>query len=194
MKNKRNQHDEIFSSRYVDSFYKLSKYRTIFIVETITKELASTVTAMLFYFDSLSKEEEIVMYINTNGGETSALANIYDVMQMISAPIKTVCLGKAYSAGAVILAAGNKGNRFALKNSNIMIHGIQVIFPTPSETDMVSSKEYYEFLEEHNYSLIKMLSHHTGKSIEDISKDCKRDYFMSSKEAIEYGIIDDIIE
>ncbi len=178
---------------YADTYIKLSKHRVIVISENVTDNMASDLSALLLYFDNEDHEAMIEIYIHTNGGAVSGLTNMYDVIQMISAPVKTVCLGKCYSAGAFLLAAGTKGERYAMKNSSIMIHGIQAGFPIPGH-DITSSKNYYEFLKNDNDNIMKILAHHTGHSLEKIKEDCKQDVWMNAKQALEYGLIDHIIE
>jgi ATP-dependent Clp protease protease subunit len=114
-------------------------------------------------------------------------------MQMISAPIKTVCIGKCYSAGAVLLAAGTKGERYAFKSSSVMIHGIQAVFPIAGH-DMTASKNYFEHLESHNDNIMKMLAHHTGHSLAKVKEDCKKDIWMNATQALAYGLIDHILD
>ena len=178
---------------YVDTYIKLAKHRIIVVSEDITDAMAAELSALLLYFDNEDHEAVIEIYIHSNGGAATGLANIYDVMQMISAPVKTVCLGKCYSAGAVLLAAGTKGQRYAMKNSSIMIHGIQAGFPIPGH-DVTSSKNYYEFLQSNNDNIMKILAHHTGHTLEKVKEDCKQDVWMDAKQALEYGLIDHIIQ
>ncbi len=190
-----NHNDEIsFASfqRYAETYVTLSKERQIFLSEDVTQELAADLSALLLYYDNENSELPITLFINTNGGDTSGLSNIYDVMQMISAPIKTVCLGKCYSAGAVLLAAGSKGERYALKNSKIMIHGIQFVFPIPGD-DILTSKNYFNFIKDNNDNIMKILSLHTGQSLEKLKEDCKQDLYLTPKQALEYGLIDNIL-
>ena len=177
---------------YAETYVKLSKSRVIFLAEDVSKETASELSALLLYYDNEDHEEPITLYIHTNGGDASGLANIYDVMQMIDAPIKTICLGKCYSAGSIILAAGTKGERYIFKNAKVMIHGIQCVFPIAGH-DMVNSKNYYEFLENNNDNIMKMLAKHTGKTLEAIKKDTLRDVWLDAKQAVEYGVVDHII-
>lgn len=177
---------------YAESYVKLANDRIIFLSEDVTKESASALSAMLLYYDNQDHEAPIDLYLNSNGGDASGLSNIYDVMQMISAPVKTICMGKCYSAGAVLLAAGSKGQRYAFKNSKVMIHGIQAVFPIPGH-DVVNSKNYYKFLEENNDSIMKILAKHTGHSLEKIKQDCLRDVWLDAKQALEYGVIDHIM-
>lgn len=176
-------------SNYSDSYIKLSSDRAIFLTENITKKSASELSALLLHYDNESHKDPVTIYINSSGGDVSGLLCIYDVMRMVKAPIKTICLGRAYSAGAVILAAGSQGYRGALKSSKVMIHGIQFGFPVLGD-DIISSKNYFEFIESNNDSIMKLLSKHTQKSLSVVKEDCKQDYWMSADEALEYGIID----
>lgn len=177
---------------YADTYVKLAKNRILFVSEDVSDTMAAQLSAMLLYFDNEDHDAPIEMYIHSNGGAVTGLSNIYDVMQMISAPIKTICIGKCYSAGAVLLASGTKGERYAFKNASIMIHGIQFGFPIPGH-DMTSSQSYYDFVSTNNDNIMKMLAHHTGQPLEKLKKDCKEDVWMDAKQALEYGLIDQII-
>ena len=177
---------------YAESYVKLTKSRAIFISENVTDRLGAELSSMLLYFDNQDHEAEIDIYIHTNGGATTGMANIYDVMQMVRAPIKTILIGKAYSAGAWILAAGNKGKRYALKSSKVMIHGSQFVFPIPG-FDFTNSKNYLEFVNEENDSMLKVMAKHTGQTFEKVKADCQTERWMDAKVAKEYGIIDHII-
>lgn len=192
MKNHSIEQPEFQNYKYRDVYIELSRYRVIFLNEEITKELATAISSLLLYYDSIS-DQEITMYINTNGGDTAALFQMYDVMQMIDSPIKTICTGKAYSAGAVLLSAGTNGLRFCMKHSSIMIHGVQCAFPIIGESDVDGSSNFYSFLDKHNNDLLKVLANHTGKEISKVKKDCERDFFMDAKTALNYGIVDGII-
>jgi len=177
---------------YADSYVKMSKNRAIFFSEDVSDKAAAELSAMLLYYDNADHEEPIHLYIHSNGGAVSGLNNIYDVMQMVHAPIKTILLGKCYSAGAVILAAGTKGERYALRSSNVMIHGIQFAFPIAGE-DMSNNKSYLEFINDTNDLLMKILAKHTGHPLEKLKSDCSRELWMDAKAAQAYGIIDHII-
>ena len=181
-----------FLMGYSDTYIKLTKDRVIFLSEDVTKDNAAQLSALLLYYDNEDHNSEITLYVNSNGGDASGLSNIYDVMQMISAPVKTICLGKCYSAGAVILAAGTKGSRYAFRSSKIMIHGIQFGFPLPGQ-DIISSKNYYDFIKENNDNIMKILANHTGHPLEKLKEDCKQDVWMDPKQALQYGLIDHII-
>lgn len=176
---------------YAETYVKLAKDRVIFLNENVTKQSASDLSALLLYYDNFS-DEEISIYLHCNGGDAAGLANIYDVMQMIKSPIKTICIGKCYSAAAVILAAGSPGGRYAFKHSKIMIHGIQAGFPIPGH-DMTNSKNYYEFLKDNNDNIMKILARHTGHTLDKIKLDCSRDVWLDAKQALEYGIIDEVL-
>jgi|SRR5579859_2747142 len=195
--NQPHEHDDVVKVKLVDSFNYtlsvLSTNRILFIGEVVSESLADQITAMLLYLDNQDNKSLIEMYINSPGGEVHSLFKIYDIMQMIRSPIKTVCLGRCSSAAAVMLSAGTKGERYALKNSRIMIHGVQSVFPLPGQ-DMASNKSYYESIIENNDSIMKILSHHTGQPLEKIRKDCLEDVWMSPTEAIKYGIIDKILQ
>lgn len=177
---------------YADTFVKLAKNRILVVSEDVTDTMAAQLSAMLLYFDNEDHESQIEMYIHSDGGHVTGLSNIYDVMQMIQAPIKTVCIGKCYSAAAVLLAAGTKGERYAFKNSSVMIHGIQFGFPIPGH-DITNSQSYYDFVNSNNDNIMKMLAHHTGQPLEKLKKDCKEDVWMDAKQALAYGIVDHII-
>lgn len=177
---------------YSESYVKMSKNRAIFFSEDVSDKAAAELSAMLLYYDNANNEEPIHLYIHSNGGAVSGLNNIYDVMQMIHAPVKTILLGKCYSAGAIMLAAGTKGERYALKSSNVMIHGIQFSFPVAGE-DMSNNKNYLDFIEDTNDLLMKILSKHTGQPLEKLKNDCSRELWMDAKTAQNYGIIDHII-
>lgn len=190
-----NDHDGLLSPilmGYASSYIKMSQNRAIFFSEDVTIQAGAELSALLLYYDNLDHEAPIHLYIHSNGGDVAGLTNIYDVMQMVKAPIKTILLGKCYSAGAVMLAAGTKGERYALKSSKVMIHGIQFTFPIPGE-DIVNSKNYLEFIEDNNDILMKILSKHTGQPLDKLKEDCVREYWMDAKTAKEYGLIDHII-
>jgi ATP-dependent Clp protease protease subunit len=180
------------SSGYEDSHVVLTKGRTIFISEDVTNKMASQVAALLLHYNHEDHMAPIEIFINSNGGAISGLFNIYDIMQMIEAPIKTVCIGRCYSAAAVILAAGTKGERYGMKNCRLMVHGIQAVWPIPG-LDPAGSHNYHHFLKENNDNVMKILAAHTGQDLEIIRKDCLDDVWMNANDAKRYGIIDHII-
>lgn len=177
---------------YADTYVKLAKNRILFVSEDVGDTMAAELSAMLLYLDNEDHEAPIEMYIHSNGGAVTGLSNIYDVMQMVNAPIKTVCIGKCYSAAAVLLAAGTKGMRYAFKNASVMIHGVQFGFPIPGH-DMTTSKSYLDFVSNNNDNIMKMLALHTGHTLEKVKTDCKEDVWMSADEALKYGLIDHIV-
>ena len=180
----------IATPRYTECYASLAKERIIFVSELITKSLASSLSALLLFYDAENDTDDINLYINTNGGDVDALTNIYDVMQMIKSPIKTVCIGKAYSAGSVILAAGTKGKRFMTKNASVVIHGLQ---SNSAQTDQKEAEIYFKYLKGHHNMVLDILAKHTGQPIEKIVEDCKKDTYFDATQALEYGIIDKIV-
>jgi ATP-dependent Clp protease, protease subunit len=192
--NKNHDHSEVKNlslGNYSESYVKLAKDRIIFLAENFSAETASDMSALLFYYDNISNDD-ITIYIHSNGGNADALTNIYDVIQMIESPITTICLGKAYSAGAVLLATGTKGNRYISKNARVMIHGMQCAFPILGH-DISNSKNYYNFLDDNNDNIMKILSKHTGQPLSKLKEDCKRDVWLDAKQAKEYGVVDHIL-
>lgn len=175
--------------RAYDIYSRLLKERIVFIGSAIDDELANIVIAQLLFLESEDPEKDIFLYINSPGGIVTAGLAIYDTMQYIRSHIITMCIGQAASMGAVLLAAGAKGKRFALPNARIMIHqpsgGLQ---GKASEID-IHAKEILKLREEIN----KILSAHTGQPLERIAADTERDFFMGGEEAITYGIIDSVI-
>jgi len=188
-------HDDMkeMPSNYGGTHIDLAKSRILWVSENVTTEMASTISAFLLYYDSENSEEDITLYIHTNGGDSNGLVQIYDTMQMISSPVKTVCVGKAFSAGAFMLATGTKGKRYAFKHSSVMIHGLQCLFPVLGDHDQAGSKNYYNFLEDINDTMLKILADHTGQPLDKVKIDCSRDLFLTAEEALKYGIIDHII-
>jgi len=174
------------------SYAQLAEYRCIFVSEDFTKEMASVVVALLLYYNKQSTTEPITIYINSNGGDGSALFAIYDMINMISAPIETICMGKCYSAGAFLLAAGTKGRRYVFKHSQIMIHGLQCAFPLPLD-DQDDSVAYYSFLNTFNNKIMALLAKHSGQPLKKVKEDCKIDTYLDAKEAINYGLADFIL-
>jgi ATP-dependent Clp protease protease subunit len=187
------ENEVVDSEKYNEIYSKLAKERVIFLAEEITKETGSSLSALLLYYDRQDSTKDIVIYINSIGGDAAALSNIYDVMQMLTSPIKTVCIGKAYSAAAILLAAGTPGKRFATKHSDIMIHGLQVEFPVSESSSSTDTEIDFAILEAHNTLLMEVLAKHTKKKYEQVLNDCQRDLFMDPKQALDYGIIDVVL-
>lgn len=179
--------------KYKDIYSRLAKNRVIFLSEDITKETGCALSALLLHYDHENDKDEIKIFINSNGGDATALSHMYDVMQMIRAPISTYCIGKAYSAAAVLLAAGTAGHRFATKHCDVMIHGLQALFPQTENADKIDSQIDLDMLESHNELVMKILSRHTGREASSIAEDCKRDFYMDANQALEYGMVDHIL-
>jgi ATP-dependent Clp protease protease subunit len=175
--------------RSFDIYSRLLKDRIIFLGSTIDDDVANLVIAQMLYLESEDPDREISFYLNTPGGIVSAGLAIYDTMQYIRPSVHTICMGQAASMGALLLAAGEKGKRSALPNSRIIIH--QPLGGSQGQaTDIgIQAKEILRLKE----ALNGILAQHTGQSIERIGTDTERDYYMTSNQAKEYGIIDEVI-
>jgi ATP-dependent Clp protease protease subunit len=176
--------------RAMDIYSRLLKDRIIFIGSQITDEVANAVVAQLLFLQSEDHKADIHMYINSPGGSISAGLAIYDTMQFVECPVATYCVGQAASMGAVLLAAGAAGKRKALPNSRIMIHQPLAGAEGTAEDIIIHAKEFIKVKERLNRILLK----HTGHPLEKIEQDTDRDRFMSAEEALEYGLIDHVIE
>ncbi len=176
--------------RAMDIYSRLLKDRIIFIGSQITDEVANAVVAQLLFLQSEDHKADIHMYLNSPGGSISAGLAIYDTMQFVECPVATYCVGQAASMGAVLLAAGAAGKRKALPNSRIMIHQPLAGAEGTAEDIIIHAKEFIKVKERLNRILLK----HTGHPLEKIEQDTDRDRFMSADEALEYGLIDHVIE
>ena len=176
--------------RSYDIFSRLLKDRIIFLSDEVNDATASLVVAQLLFLDSEDPDKDINLYINGPGGSITAGMAIYDTMQYTKADVSTICVGMAASMGAFLLSAGAKGKRFALPNSEIMIH--QPLGGTQGQaTDIQIHAERIIKMKD---KLNRMLSEHTGQPFEVIKNDTERDNFMSAEEALKYGLIDKIVE
>jgi ATP-dependent Clp protease protease subunit len=155
----------------------------------VTDEVANVIAAQLLFLESEDPERDIFFYINSPGGSVTAGLAIYDTMQYIRPQISTVCVGQAASMGAVLLAAGSKGKRYALPHSRIMIHQPLGGFQGPAADIDIQAREILRMREELNSILMR----HTGQSLKKIEKDTDRDMFMTGKQAQEYGLVDEVI-
>lgn len=180
-------------NKYTDAYTSLSQDRIIILADDITKDIASSLCGLLIYYNSLTPKEDINLFIHTSGGDALAFSSIYDVMSLIEAPISTIGVGKIYSAGAFILAAGTKGKRFMFKNAEVLIHGLQCSYPEIPLADQADSTIYYKYLDSLNKRMLKILSKHTGQSLDKIIQDSKRDLYLDPRAALRYGIIDKIL-
>ena len=178
--------------RSYDIYSRLLNERIVFLGEPIDDAVANTVVAQLLHLESVDPDKDISLYINSPGGSVSAGLAIYDTMQYIKCDVSTICIGLAASMGAFLLSSGAKGKRFALPNSEIMIH--QPLIGggglSGQATDIQIRTENLLRTKE---NLNRILSENTGKSIEDIRRDTDRDNFMTANEAMEYGLIDKVI-
>ena len=177
------------TERAYDIYSRLLKDRIILLGTAIDDHVASLICAQLLFLESEDPEKEIYMYINSPGGVVTAGMAIYDTMQYIAPPVATLCMGQAASMASLLLCAGEKGMRYALPHSRILIH--QPLGGAQGQaTDIgIQAREILRMREELN----GILAGHTGQSIERIEKDTDRDYFMTAKEALDYGIIDNIM-
>jgi ATP-dependent Clp protease, protease subunit len=175
--------------RAYDIYSRLLKDRIIFLGEPIDDHVANIVIAQFLFLDAENKNKDIKFYINTPGGSVTAGMAIYDTMQYVKSDVSTICVGMAASMGAVLLASGAPGKRFALPNSEILIHQVM----GGAEGQATDVKIRVEHILKIKDKLNKILAKHTGQKVTDIERDTDRDNFMSPEEAKKYGIIDKII-
>jgi len=175
--------------RAYDIYSRLLKDRIIFMGEQVHDGMANTIIAQLLFLESEDPDKDISVYINSPGGSVTAGLAIYDTMQYIKPSIATICMGQATSMAALLLAAGEKGKRYALPHSRIMIH--QPLGGAQGQaTDIdIQAKEILKIKE----LIIRILAKHTGQALENIRRDTERDFFMDAEEALRYGIIDRVI-
>ena len=179
-----------YGVRRVDPYTKLFEDRIIFLGTPITDDIANAVMAQLLCLQSMDAERQISIYLNSPGGSFTALTAIYDTMRYIKPDVQTVCLGQAASAAAVLLAAGTKGKRLALPNSRILIHQPATEGGYGQSSDLeIQAKEILRIR-----SLMEnMLAADTGQPVEQVTKDIERDKYLTAEQAVEYGIVDDIL-
>ncbi|WP_409227842.1 ATP-dependent Clp endopeptidase proteolytic subunit ClpP [Gudongella sp. SC589] len=176
--------------RSYDIYSRLLKDRIIILGSEINDAIADLVVAQLLFLEAEDPEKDIQIYINSPGGSVSAGFAIYDTIQYIKPDVTTICIGRAASMGAFLLAAGTKGKRFALPNSDIMIHQPLGGAQGQAEDIRIQAEKIIEIRERIN----RILAERTGQPLERIAKDTDRDYYMSAAEAVEYGIIDAVME
>ncbi len=175
--------------RAYDIYSRLLKDRIVFVGGQIDDETANLVTAQLLFLESEDPEREINMYINSPGGSVTAGLAIYDTMQFVKPPVSTLCVGQAASMGAVLLAAGAKGRRYALPHSRIMIHQLSGGFEGQATDIEIQAREALRLRE----ILNNILTTHSGQALKTLEKDTDRDFFMHATQAVEYGLIDEVI-
>lgn len=172
-------------------FDDLARDRMLFLRGEITVSSSIELVANLLLLEKISASEEIVVYINSIGGDLGGLMSIYDAFQSIQCPVKTVCVGGAYSAAAVLLAAGSKGLRLAYPNSKIMIHDIQLADLSGSRSEIEKESR---LIKQDSRSMVEIIARHTGQSLRKIKRDVKTDKYFTPKEALQYGLIDEIVK
>ncbi|MDE0743023.1 MAG: ATP-dependent Clp endopeptidase proteolytic subunit ClpP [Woeseiaceae bacterium] len=175
--------------RAYDIYSRLLKERVVFIVGPVEDYMANVVVAQLLYLESENPEKDIHIYINSPGGSVTAGLAIYDTMQFISCDVSTICIGQAASMGALLLGGGTKDKRFALPHSRIMVHQPSAGYQGQATDIDIHAKEVLEL----KHRLNKIMALHTGQKINKIEKDLERDNFMSSSNAVEYGLIDSVL-
>ncbi|MEK7599271.1 MAG: ATP-dependent Clp endopeptidase proteolytic subunit ClpP [Patescibacteria group bacterium] len=179
-----------FGERAYDIYSRLLKERIVFVAGPVSDPVANTVIAQLLFLESQDPKKDISLYINSPGGSVSATLAIYDTMQHVKPDTSTICVGFAASGAAILLAAGTKGKRFALPNSEIMIHQVLGSAEGQATEIEISARHILRVKEKLN----KILADHTGQPLEKIEKDTDRDFFMDAEEAKKYGIVDKIIK
>ncbi len=176
--------------RAYDIYSRLLKERIVFLSGPVTDALANTVIAQLLFLENEDSKKDITVYINTPGGSVSAGLAIYDTMQYVKPHVSTVCVGIAASMGAVLLAAGTKGKRFSLPNSEILLHQVMGGAQGQASEIEITARQILKIKDRLNKILVK----HTGQTLAKIEKDTDRDFYLSAPEAKDYGVIDAIIE
>ncbi|MCS6918674.1 MAG: ATP-dependent Clp endopeptidase proteolytic subunit ClpP [Fimbriimonadales bacterium] len=176
--------------RAYDIYSRLLKDRIVFVGTPINDDIANLVVASLLFLEKEDPDKDIDMYINSPGGVVSAGLAIYDTMQMIRPDVATICIGQAASMGAVLLAGGAAGKRYALPHARIMIHQVHAGFQGTALDIEIQAREVLRYKD----ILNNILHRHTGQPIERVEQDTARDYFMSAQEAKEYGIIDHVLD
>ena len=176
--------------RSFDIYSRLLKERIIFLVGPVNDHMASLVSAQLLFLESENPEKEISLYINSPGGVVSDGLAIYDTMQFIQSPVSTLCFGQAASMGSFLLAAGEKGKRYALPNSRIMVHQPSAGFQGQATDIEIHANEVLSLKKRLN----EIYSKHTGKTVEEIKSALERDNFMTAETAKSFGLIDEVVE
>lgn len=178
-----------YGERAYDIYSRLLRERIIFLSGPIVDPIASTVIAQLLFLESRDPDKDIQLYVNSPGGSVTAGLAIYDTMQYIKPDVATICVGMAASMGATILAAGTRGKRYSLPNSEILLHQVMGGAEGQAVEIEISARHIVKIKEKLNQILAK----HTGQKLDKIERDTDRDFYMSAQEAKEYGIIDEII-
>jgi ATP-dependent Clp protease protease subunit len=176
--------------RAFDIYSRLLNERIVFLGTPVTEDIANLIVAQLIHLESEDPDKDISIYINSPGGSVYAGLAIYDAMQFIKPDVSTICVGVAMSMGALLLAGGKEGKRMALPNAKILIHQVSGGFSGQATDIEIHAKEIIDI----RGRLDQIIAKHTGQDLEKVAKDTERDYFMSSEEAKEYGVVDRVIE
>ncbi len=179
-----------YGERAYDIYSRLLKERIIFLGGPIVDQVANSIIAQLLFLDHEDSKKDIQIYLNTPGGSVTAGLAIYDTMQHVKAPVSTICVGMAASMGAVLLAAGQKGKRFSLPNSEILLHQVMGGAEGQASDIEISARHILKIKERINQILVK----HTSQKPDRIEKDTDRDFYLTAQEAKDYGLIDEIIK
>ena len=175
--------------RAYDIYSRLLKERVVFIVGPVEDHMANLVVAQLLYLESENPDKDIHLYINSPGGAVTSGLSIYDTMQFVNCDVSTICVGQAASMGALLLAGGTEGKRFALPHSRIMVHQPSAGFQGQATDIEIHTKEVLDMKRRLN----EIMAKHTGQKVEKVREDLERDNFMSSEEAVTYGLIDTVL-
>jgi ATP-dependent Clp protease protease subunit len=176
--------------RAYDIYSRLLKERLVFIVGPVEDQMANLIVAQLLYLESENPDKDIQLYINSPGGSVTSGLSIYDTMQFVNCDVSTICMGQAASMGALLLGGGTNGKRYALPHSRIMVHQPSAGFQGQATDIDIHAKETMELKRRLN----EIMARHTGQTVETIEKDLERDHFMSGEQAVQYGLIDTVLE
>ena len=176
--------------RAYDIYSRLLKERVVFIVGPFEDQMANLIVAQLLYLESENPDKDVHLYINSPGGSVTAGLAIYDTMQFITSDVSTICVGQAASMGALLLGGGANGKRFALPHSRIMVHQPSAGYQGQATDIDIHAKEVLDLKRRLN----EIMARHTGQTVETIEKDLERDNFMSGAQAVEYGLIDTVLQ
>jgi len=176
--------------RAYDIYSRLLKERLIFVVGTVEDQMANLIVAQLLYLESENPDKDIQLYINSPGGTVSSGLSVYDTMQFVNCDVSTICIGQAASMGALLLGGGAHGKRYALPHSRIMMHQPSAGFSGQATDIEIHAKEVLELKRRLN----EIMARHTGQNVQQVEQDLERDNFMSSTEAVKYGLIDTVLE
>jgi len=176
--------------RAYDIYSRLLKERLIFVVGTVEDQMANLIVAQLLYLESENPDKDIQLYINSPGGTVSSGLSVYDTMQFVNCDVSTICIGQAASMGALLLGGGAHGKRYALPHSRIMMHQPSAGYSGQATDIEIHAREVLELKRRLN----EIMARHTGQTVQQVEQDLERDNFMSSAEAVKYGLIDTVLQ